>query len=276
MTAPSGSNLADEIGGVLPYLRRYARALTGSRETGDFYAAATLEAILDDNSTFDPALPAKTALFKTFHLIWTSTGAPVDSAAQADETGLAARAHAHLSRLTANTREALLLHTIEEFSYEAIAQILETEPHEAAELVNIAYSEMARERRGRVMIVEDESIIALDLDGIVSQMGHRVTGVARTEAEALKLAQAEDFDLILSDIHLADGSSGIHAALRIQEAYGPRPTIFVTAFPERLLTGEGLEPTFVISKPYTDEQIRSAISQAMFFATGQSLETTPP
>lgn len=276
MTTSSGSSLADEIGNVLPFLRRYARALTGSRETGDFYAAATMEAILDDNSTFDPALPTKTALFKTFHLIWTSTGAPVDSSAQSDATGLAARAHAHLSRLTPNTREALLLHTIEAFSYDAIAQIIDIEPHEAAELVNIAYSEMARQRHGRVMIVEDEAIIALDLDGIVTQMGHRVTGVARTEAEALKLAQAEDFDLILSDIHLADGSSGIHAALRIHEAHGPRPTIFVTAFPERLLTGEGLEPTFVISKPYTDEQIRSAISQAMFFATGKTLETTAP
>lgn len=272
MTTQTTPQLADNIGAALPYLRRYARALTGSRETGDYYAAATLEAILDDTSTFDPALDPKVALFKTFHLIWTSTGAPVDMAAQSDATGLAAKAHAHLSRLTTNTREALLLHTIEEFPYDAIAQIMEIDRDEAGDLVSIAYSEMAQASTGKVMIVEDEAIIALDLETIVAQMGHRVTGVARTESEALALAEAEPFDLLISDIHLADGTSGIHAALRITETQGPHPTIFVTAFPERLLTGEGLEPAFVISKPYTDNQIRSAISQAMFFAEREVLK----
>ena len=46
--AETGASLADEVGRHLPYLRRYARALTGTQSTGDAYAAATLEAILEE------------------------------------------------------------------------------------------------------------------------------------------------------------------------------------------------------------------------------------
>jgi hypothetical protein len=47
--------------------------------------------------------------------------------------------------------------------------------------------------------------------------------------------------------------------------------IFVTAFPERLLTGKRPEPAFLITKPYVEDQVRSAVSQAMFFASTETL-----
>ena len=99
--------------------------------------------------------------------------------------GLAGKANAHLSQLTANTREALLLHTIEEFSFEDVSHILDTDEDEARSLVNLAYEEMAQTLSGRVMIIEDEAIIAMDLEGIVGDMGHRVTGIARTRDRAV-------------------------------------------------------------------------------------------
>ena len=268
MTENNPENLSEKIGANLPYLRRYARALTGSQERGDQYAMATLEAVLSDHGVFDTSISPKTALFKVFQPIWASSGAVFSD----DETGLQAKAQAHLSKLTTNTREALLLHTIEEFSFSDVGLIMDVSEDEARSLVEIAYDEMSSVLSGRVMIIEDEAIIAMDLEGIVSDMGHRVTGIARTESDALKLFNDETPDLILSDIQLADGSSGIDAVNRIMENSPEIPVIFITAFPERLLTGEGPEPAFLIPKPYQSDQVRSAVSQAMFFSSTETLK----
>ncbi|ATF17423.1 response regulator [Phaeobacter gallaeciensis] len=270
MTAPTGEVLANQIGSNLPFLRRYARALTGSQTSGDTYALATLEAILAEPDRFEPELKAKVALFRAFHIIWSSSGAPLE--VDEPDSGLETQAQKHLRRLTPNTREALLLHTIEDFSTAEVGQVMDISATEAGELVKIAYQEMSKSTSGRIMIIEDEAIISMDLEGIVSDMGHRVTGIARTEDAALKLAQQETPDLILSDIQLADNSSGIDAVNKILAAHVDCPVIFITAFPERLLTGEGPEPAFLISKPYTEDQVRSAVSQAMFFSSTETLK----
>jgi len=257
------TNVAQE----LPFLRRYARALTGSQTSGDNYAAATLEAMLEDPELVDRSQSTKVALFGAFHAIWTSSGSPVDE----DETGLKARAQAHLKRLTPNTREALLLHTIEEFNFAQVGQIMAVGEAEAQELVRIAQQELSESVTGKVMIIEDEAIIAMDLQSIVADMGHAVTGVARTRDEAVKLGAAERPDLIFADIQLADNSSGIDAVNDLLGSLGDVPVIFITAFPERLLTGEKPEPAFLITKPYTEEQVRLAASQAMFFSSTETL-----
>lgn len=268
MTEPQTSDIAYRIGEHLPYLRRYARALTGSQASGDAYAAATLEAILEDRSIFDTGLSAKVALFRAFHMIWSSAGAPLaDSSDDAQER----RAQLHLGRLTPNTREALLLHTVEEFRFDEIADIMQVPQEEAEELVEIAAAEMQSSMMGAVMIIEDEAIIAMDIQSIVTGMGHRVTGKARTRDAAVELGRKDPPDLILTDIHLADGSSGIDAVNELLTDLGDIPVIFITAFPERLLTGERPEPAFLITKPYAEEQVRSAVSQAMFFASTETL-----
>ncbi len=268
MSQSNNASLADKIGPNLPYLRRYARALTGGQDAGDGYASATLEAILADPSLFSEDVSSRVALFTVFHSIWSTSGAPLSS----DDHGMQAQAHRHLAALTNGTRETLLLRTLEEFSAQDVAHIMDTTPEDVESLLSIAYEEMAKSVSGSVMIIEDEAIIAVDLEGIVADMGHRVTGVARTEDGALKLFGEEQPDLILSDIQLADGSSGIDAVNRITEKVGDIPVIFITAFPERLLTGEGPEPAFLISKPYSEDQVRSAVSQAMFFSSSAVLK----
>lgn len=265
----TAADLAQSIRRELPYLRRYARALTGSQTAGDNYAAATLEAILSDRSLMQ-ADDTRIGLFRTFHAIWQSSGQPVEQDAQ---TAQEARAQAHLRGLTPNSREALLLRTIEELRFDQIAAIMQIEQPEAEELVQIALAEMSRALAGKVMIIEDETIIAMDLKGIVQSMGHEVTGVARTHTAAVDLAHDIRPDLILADIQLADGSSGIDAVNELLRDIGDIPVIFITAFPERLLTGDRPEPAFLISKPYSEEQVRSAVSQAMFFASTEGLAT---
>lgn len=258
-----------QIAAELAFLRRYARALTGSQGTGDRYAAATLEAILADRSLLDQTMSPKLALFRAFHTVWQSTGAPVVGTAP---EGMEARAHGLISDLTTNTREALLLRALEEFSFADIAAIMQVTAEEAEELVTIAYREMARAVRGRVQIIEDEPLIALDLKSIVTDMGHEVTGIARTRAEAVDLGRQTRPDLILADIHLADHSSGVDAVNELLADTPDIPVIFITAFPERLLTGDKPEPAFLISKPFHEDQVRSAVSQAMFFASTQTLQ----
>ncbi|WP_425038145.1 response regulator [Primorskyibacter sp. S187A] len=263
----STETLTSQIGATLPFLRRYARALTGSQTKGDQYAAATLEAILADMDLFDAAAAPKVALFKVFHGIWSSTGRALSDT----DDQLEAAAQKHLAALTPGTREVLLLNTIEDFSLQDIATITGDTPEEVSNLRDIAYQEMAKSISGNVLIIEDEAIIAMDLESIVGEMGHRTTGVARTADGAISLFEKEKPDLILSDIQLADGSSGIDAVNNIVGKSPEIPVIFITAYPERLLTGEGPEPAFLISKPYSEEQVRSAVSQAMFFSSTETL-----
>ncbi|MGR3512022.1 MAG: response regulator [Paracoccaceae bacterium] len=261
--------IGDVIAANLPYLRRHARALTGNQSTGDKYAAATLETILADRMAFDRELDPKVALFKVFHSLWHSSGAP----SEGTETGLKAVAHRHLAKLTANTREALLLSAIEEFTAQEVAEIIGGTPDEAETLVAIAFVEMEDAVAGRILIIEDEAIIAMDLESLVSEFGHKITGVARTRDSAVALGAKERPDLILADIQLADNSSGIDAVNDLLKALGDVPVIFITAFPERLLTAERPEPAFLITKPYTETQVRAAVSQAMFFSSTEMLES---
>jgi len=267
-TDAQGAVFSETVGQLLPYLRRYARALTGSQTTGDNYAAATLEAMLEDPSIIQRDLSTKVALFRAFHMIWKSAGAPVEEA----ESGIAERAQARLSNLTPDTREALLLSTIEEFTAPEIASIMSIEATEVEHLISVAQREMEESIRGRILVIEDEPIIALDLQTIVTDMGHSVTGVARTHKGAVEQALRERPDLILSDIQLADGSSGIEAVNEILTSASDIPVIFITAYPERLLTGDRPEPAFVITKPYSEAQVQSAVSQAMFFSSTETLQ----
>jgi CheY-like chemotaxis protein len=269
MNQMTPDELSSAIGTNLPYLRRYARALTGSRERGDGYAVAALEAILEAPGEIGDDV--RTGLFKVFHGIWASSGGTIEP--DGDGADRISRAQARLAPLTAGTREALLLHTVEEFDVPEVAAILSTSPGEAKDLIDIAFREMSSQVRGKIMIIEDEAIIAMDIEAIVQEMGHDVTGIARTEAEAVDLAKVDTPDLVLSDIQLADNSSGIDAVNRIVARLPEVPVIFITAFPERLLTGEGPEPAFLISKPYSEDQVRSAVSQAMFFASTETLRT---
>ncbi|MCU9850245.1 response regulator [Defluviimonas sp. WL0024] len=265
MSSSTSNDFTSSVAANVPFLRRYARALTGTQDTGDRYAAATLEALLTDDEPRGGS--AKIALFRAFHLVWSSAGAPLGE----PDTPLSARAQSHMAQLTPNTREALLLHAIEGFTAEEIGAIMEVEVTEAAELIEIARREMERAVAGKVMIIEDEAIIAMDISGIVQDIGHSVTGIARTRTEAVNLAAGNRPDLILADIQLADNSSGIDAVNDILAQFEDLPVIFITAFPERLLTGKRPEPAFLITKPFSEEQVRSAVSQAMFFSSTETL-----
>ncbi|WP_316013681.1 response regulator [Roseobacter sp. HKCCA0434] len=261
--------IVEEIETQLPFLRRYARALTGSQTRGDAYAASTLEAIITDMSLMNGDNPANVRLFRVFHSIWiTQEGRPAGEAEDLSEDERIAAAR--LSKLTPRAREALLLKVMEQFSVSEVAQIMDLSEKEAGELVRIGAEEIESGLSARVMIVEDEPLIAMDLDAIVGSLGHDSVGNARTHGEANEMYAAHEPDLVLMDVHLADGSSGADAAADILAKEANQPIIFITAYPERLLTGQGAEPAFLITKPFTEEQVRATVSQALFFSKRQA------
>lgn len=254
-------NLSNLLAPHIPLLRRYARALTGSQRSGDAYVAATLQALIEDRSAFDPSLPPRVALYRVFHVIWDS--AHVEPG-PAEGGGLAAKAQERLRALTPLSRQALLLTTVEGFTTDETARIIGATWSDVTALVAEARAEIERQTRARVLIIEDETLIAIDLSDIVSKLGHEVVATADTASKAVAAAAQHKPDLVLADIQLADGSSGIDAVNDILHRMSV-PVIFITAFPDRLLTGERPEPTFLITKPYLEETVQAAVSQALFF-----------
>jgi CheY-like chemotaxis protein len=250
---------SEQVALHLPFLRRYARALTGTQKSGDAYVAATLEALIQDQSVLE-VNGTRVALFRLFTKIWNSvslngTTVGVDEFSAPEQK---------VASLTPLPRQAFLLVALEGFSEEDAAHILECEVTALRNLVKEAGRELAAEIATDVLIIEDETFIALDLEALVEGLGHRVIGVARTHGEAIKLAQKKAPGLILADIQLADGSSGMDAVHELLGSFEV-PVIFITAYPERLLTGERPEPTFLISKPFQPAMVSAIASQALFF-----------
>jgi DNA-directed RNA polymerase specialized sigma24 family protein len=244
----------------LPYLRRYARALTGSQNSGDAYVAATLEALIEDPSVLEQSTSTRIALYRLFAKIWNSVSLNGKAAPGGSDLPVEQR----LAQLTPKPRQAFLLVALEGLSEDDAAKVLDVDVPTLRSLVEESGRELAAEIATDVMIIEDETFIAMDLEGLVESLGHRVLGVARTHAEALALAKAKRPGLILADIQLADGSSGLDAVNELLRSFEV-PVIFITAYPERFLTGERPEPAFLIAKPFQPATVSAVLSQALFF-----------
>lgn len=254
--------LAHAIAEHLPYLRRYARALCGTQKSGDAYVRACLEAIVADTSVLDARLSPRVGLYRLFHKLWNSAHIEVPAASgKRDADGVERR----LSELTPARRQALLLTAMEGFNISEAAHILSVDEEEVKEMVGQAVREISNQPSTKVLIIEDEPIISLDLQSIVREMGHTVAAIATTRDEAVRAARKTEPGLVLADIKLADGSSGIDAVRQILSEVEV-PIVFITAYPERLLTGERPEPTFLVTKPFVPETVRVAVSQALLFA----------
>lgn len=265
------ASLSQEIAPHLPYLRRYARALTGSQQSGDAHVTACLEALVADPAILNLENGAKVGLFRLFLDLWHGLGiAPEEAADLAPGAGERA-ARERLAQVAPESRQVLLLTTLEGFRPEEAAIITGRSERDVQDLIAAAVAEINRQIATRVLIIEDEPLISLDLAEIVESMGHQVTTIARTAGQAIQAASMETPGLVLADIQLADGSSGLDAVREILTMFEV-PVIFITSFPERLLTGKRPEPTFLITKPYDPNAVKAAISQALFFRTAASLD----
>jgi DNA-directed RNA polymerase specialized sigma24 family protein len=259
---------ADAVVQHLPYLRRYARALTGNQVSGDAYVAATLEALVKEPDLLEVPDPHRVTLFRLFSTIWNSI--PVNDARELPTNEMAAERN--LGQITPKPRQAFLLVSVEGFSEDHAARILDVNAPTLRQLLEESGRELAAQIATQVLIIEDEALIALDLQALVENLGHKVIGVARTKAEALAIGRKSTVGLILADIQLADGSSGLDAVNDLLNTFEV-PVIFITAYPERFLTGKRPEPAFLVSKPYRPSALSAMVSQVLFFERNASRST---
>jgi DNA-directed RNA polymerase specialized sigma24 family protein len=251
-------SLVEQLGPHLPYLRRYARALTGNQKSGDLYVKAALQALAAGEAELEE-LPPKVALYKLFQMIWGQTGAKLETPPDQGDA-----ITQRVMRIPPRHRQAFLLTALEGFTVDEAAQILDDTTEGVRGLISRAQRDIEAELATDVLIIEDEPVIAADIEALVLDLGHRVSGVATTRSEAVAAVKNRRPGLVLADIQLADGSSGIDAVNDILKGTDV-PVIFITAFPERLLTGEKPEPAFLITKPFQPETVKAAIGQALFF-----------
>ena len=241
----------------LPYLRRYARALTGSQASGDAHVRAALTALLEGDESLTEGVPPRVGLYRLFHAIWQSGAEHYDEAQAGSPEN-------RLKALSASKRAALLLTAVEAFSPEEAAFIIDESPEEVEAAILDAQKTIDGQLASRVLIIEDEPIIAMDLENLVTELGHKVVATAATKDEAVSKAKSERPGLVLADINLGEGGSGIDAVNEILSSFDI-PVIFITAYPEKLLTGERPEPTYLIAKPFLPETVQATVGQALFF-----------
>ena len=251
-------SLAESIAPHVPHLRRFARLLAGSQAGGDASVERVLKAVAADPSIF-PDLPPRLALYQCFLAHLTRRHLEMGPSPEL-LSGTAARS---LAALTPEGRQAFFLVSVEGFSHGETAQILNVSERRVATLLAEAGAEIGRQIATDVLVIEDEPLIALDLQSTLEGLGHRVA-IARTHQDALKAAKAKRPGLVVADIRLADGSSGLDAVNELLRSFTV-PVVFVTAFPERLATGSGPEPTFLIRKPFREEALKAIVSQVLFF-----------
>ncbi len=261
--APAGepfedSMAAKQIARQAPYMRRFARALTGAQAEGDVLVQAAMEHLLADVGQLQGDVPLRLALFRALHRAWRDGPRPVASAAD----GVAV--DQRLQTLSGEHRAALLLCAMEGFTPDEAAVIMELPDAVLAGRLEEAQRELEHQLATDVLIIEDEPIIALDLTRVVRELGHTVTGVAATRDEAVRMAEEKRPGLVLADVRLADGSNGMDAARDIRREVDV-PVIFITAFPEHLLTGDRPEPAFLVTKPFREDTVRALVGQALFF-----------
>ncbi len=270
------ADISQEIVRNLPYLRRYARALTGSQSTGDSFVRISLETLLQEPERVSDVTDVRRQLFELFHQAWrrlaqdeanlTEAHSPLEAVSEAP-AGRTLSVENRLQALPSSERQILLLTALEGFSIYDAAQILEIDDEEAQRLLSHAWKAVNDQIATSVLVIEDEPVIALDIVGLVREMGHSVVGVASSRSEAVAMARARKPGLVLADIHLGEGGSGLVAVKEILDLIDV-PVIFVTAYPERLLTGERPEPTYLVTKPFESDTLKVTISQALSTRSG--------
>ena len=249
---------SDILEAVTPMLRRYGRALSGCQRTGDALAAQARHKARQQKLAVS-AVGIRIGLFTCLHKAWSElSGSTMSKTA----------ARRRMKDLTPNSRETLLLRAIEEFSFLEIGLILDVSEQDARCLFETAVQEMPYRKGTRVLIIEGDPMVAMDMSAYLSEMGCFVLGVARTAAEAVELAATSPPELIIASLTLADRSSGLDAVRRITEKRPDIDVVFVTPYPEELLTGATQEPVFIITKPYLEDQVRSAVSQSFILSSG--------
>lgn len=229
----------------LPRLRRVARMLVGNQETGDDLVTLVLER-LSRQRIHTQGESAEVIVWRSLFEVATGEIARIPIANTETLIG----------------EFGIIVTELEGLPTDFIAELTRHPPDLVATLMADAQAAQSGGPVTRVMIIEDEPFVAADIASIIESLGHQVVAKVATRRDAVAFATQHELELVLTDVQLAEGSSGIDAVdeiLTLQEL----PVIYVTAFPERLLTGQRQEPTFLIEKPFTTQSVVSVVKRAL-------------
>ena len=233
---------ADRIEKLVPYLRRYARAATGDTQAGDASVERVLQKILVkalDNELEEDQV-TREAIFQSL------------------ESDLAQI----IQGRAAKARRALLLIAVEGFPEHVVRRVLGVDADELTRLVELAEQNFAASTATSMLIIEDEPLISAQLKRLSEGLGHKVIGVASTAARAVELQAEREPDIVLCDIHLADGSLGTDA-IADMDLPDSIPGVFITAYPEEYLSNLNQGPSYLITKPFDPEYVKAVIGHAL-------------
>ncbi|MBF0488149.1 MAG: diguanylate cyclase [Nitrospirae bacterium] len=120
-------------------------------------------------------------------------------------------------------------------------------------------------KKARVMIVEDEGVIAMDIKRTLMDFGYTVTSISSTAVEAIKHAQTDKADVVLMDVVLDGAMDGIEAATMIHSAIGT-PVIFLTSYSDEFILERAkiTEPFGYLIKPFRDRELYTTIEMALY------------
>ncbi|MAW82727.1 MAG: hypothetical protein CMI63_21030 [Parvularcula sp.] len=237
----------------LRFVRQFARAVTSDQFLGDEIAAAALQRF--DYSAVEglPDRERQITVFRAFYDAWRSASAE-GGAAFSNRSVLAARP------FTAEPpRQLVLLVDVIGLEIEKAAALIGVEPSEAKRLLSEERRRIAATQvSGTALVIEDEPVIALEVAATLETIGLKVLATARTADDAIRLANKHRPDVVMADYDLGAGRTGLDAVREITSTL-PVIAIFLTAYPDDVLSGDDYEPTFILTKPFDERALRAAI-----------------
>jgi DNA-directed RNA polymerase specialized sigma24 family protein len=244
----------------LPSLRRYASALIGAPARADDLVELCLERLLADQSRLSEDR-LRLTMFALFDAVERQVREVFDTERSADamaSDGL----YKSLYRLPIDERKALLLTSVEGFSHAEAAIMLRIPSALVAQRALAARERLRRALSRKVLVIEDDALMAMSIAHIVQHMGHEVCGVAHSRRHALAQVHASQPTLILADVRLRDGDTGI-ATVREIVRRRPVPVIFITGHAQDVIREQQLRPTLVIGKPFAPHTLEAAVRRVL-------------
>lgn len=241
------------VGRHLPALRRFARALCGSRDGGDALLRRALTALLDASPPLasGPALAAR--LYGALVAAWGAGGGCASE--HAGEPGAVDR---RLQALEPMVRAAFLLVVLEGLDERTVAAVTGLSEWEVHALVERAETALERLPATRVLILEADAARAAELVRIVTAMGHPVVGLATRADSALAQARLLGPGLLIAGAAFGDADDGAVAAILRERSV---PLVTVSGGPHGRPPGR---PGPVVEAPVDEERLRAAVAEALF------------
>jgi DNA-directed RNA polymerase specialized sigma24 family protein/CheY-like chemotaxis protein len=215
-------NLSQQIISSLPHLRRYAHAVTGSQRYGDNRVRVVLEILLQNPDQMRSGKSPRVEIFRLFHSVLDRLA----SSFHGVDLGSAAEPHLldAVARLSPRSRQILLLAVLARFEAEDIAEVLGIDRQIVTRRLQYARDRIQRRLSARILIIEDEDVVASEMGRAVENLGHTVVGIAHSDGKAVKLARSVSPELVLADARLRDGHE---AAVEQIRSTTKAPIIFV-------------------------------------------------